>query len=78
MLKIPFAGQTASELGHCPIPACSNFLKKNRTLFTTYRAVARMLFEQRHTACAVGVITWLVVYIAVGYKLLDTFMIGSN
>jgi len=28
MLKTPFAAQTASELGHCPIPARSQFLLK--------------------------------------------------
>jgi hypothetical protein len=26
--KTPFALQTASELGHCPIPACSIFFQK--------------------------------------------------
>ena len=75
MLKTPFAGQTASVLGHCPIPACSNFSLKNRTLLTAYRAVARMLLEQRHAACTIGVITWLVVYVAIGYEFLDTFMV---
>ena len=36
-----------------------------------------MLFEQRHAACTVGVIAWLVIHVATGYEFFNTFMVGG-
>src|SRR5258708_3810900 len=77
--QTPFAGQTASRVGLCPTPACSNFSAKNRSLLPAYRAVARMLFcKQRHATGPVGVVAWLVVDVAAGYEFLDTFMVSRH